>query len=380
MKPSARSGVAPFIVMDVLREANARAARGESILHLEAGEPGGPTPAPVAEAARRALEAGRIGYTEALGLPALRTRIARFYGERYGIDLDPERVVVTAGASAGFILAFLAAFDAGQRVALAEPGYPAYRNILSTLGIEPVALPTTRASHYQPTPAHLEPEQLDGLLIQSPANPTGAILTGAALEALLEAARARNLVTISDEIYHGITYGEPAETALAFDDTALVINSFSKYFAMTGFRIGWMIVPALLLRPIERLSQNLFISPNALSQHAAMGAFEAIPELEARVQAYARNRTVLLAALARSGIPALPPDGAFYIYADVARLTNDATALGATLLAETGIAATPGTDFGGPTAQTALRFSFAGAEDEVREAAQRLVGYFGGKL
>jgi aspartate/methionine/tyrosine aminotransferase len=377
MKPSVRSGVAPFIVMDVLREANARAAAGEAIFHLEAGEPGGLTPAPIAEAARRALDTGRIGYTEALGLPALRARIARFYGERYGVDVAPERVIVTAGASAAFILAFLAAFDAGARVALAEPGYPAYRNILSTLGLQPVALNTTRATRYQPTSAHLDDAgPLEGLLVQSPANPTGAVLTRAELKALTERAKERALWLISDEIYHGITYGLTAETALAFDDGAITINSFSKYFGMTGFRIGWMIVPEPLIRPIERLTQNLFISPNSLSQYAALGAFEAIPELEARVAAYARNRAVLLKALAQGGVDALPPDGAFYIYADVSRFTNDSTALAAELLAKTGVAATPGTDFGGEAAHSALRFSFAGAEAEVKDAAARLSRFF----
>ena len=379
MKVSKRSEVAPFIVMDVLRDANARAAAGAEIFHLEAGEPGGPTPAPIAEAARRALDSGRIGYTESLGLPPLRARIARFYGERYGLDLAAERVIVTAGASAGFILAFLALFDAGERIALAEPGYPAYRNILSMLGLEPVALPTTRETRYQPTPAHLDGAgPLDGLLVQSPANPTGAVLSGAELKVLAEAARARSIPFIADEIYHGITYGQTAETALAFDDEAVVINSFSKYFSMTGFRIGWMIVPQPLVRPIERLAQNLFISANALSQHAAMAAFDAIPELEARVQAYARNRAVLLTALDESGIPALPPDGAFYIYADVSHVTNDAAALAAELLARTGVAATPGADFGSPAAHTTLRFSFAGAESEVKAAAERLTSFFRG--
>lgn len=377
MQISKRSTVAPFIVMDVLREANARAASGQTIFHLEAGEPGGGTPAAIAEAARRALDSGRIGYTEALGLPALRARIAQFYRERYDYSVDPNRVVITAGASAGFILAFLAAFDAGARVGLAEPGYPAYRNILSTLGVEPVTIHTNRAARYQPTPEQLAKcGPLDGVLVQSPANPTGALLRPNELEALAGAAKARNLWFISDEIYHGITYGPRAETALRFHDDAIIINSFSKYFAMTGFRIGWMIVPEILVRTIERLTQNLFISPNSLSQFAALGAFDAISELEGRVAAYARNRAILLEALAACALAPLPPDGAFYIYADAARHTNDAAELAATLLSETGIAVTPGADFGGPEAQTTLRFSFAGAESEVRDAALQLRTYF----
>jgi aspartate/methionine/tyrosine aminotransferase len=362
--------------MDVLRAANARAAKGDAVYHLEAGEPGGGPPEKVLEAARRALGDGRLGYTESLGIPVLRARIARFYGERYGLDLSPGRVIVTAGASAGFLLAFLACFDAGARIALAEPGYPAYRNILTSLGLHVVALPATQESRYQPTPHHLEAAgALDGLLVQSPANPTGAMLPAPALAALIDAAHARDLWFIADEIYHGITYGAPAPTALAYSNEAIVINSFSKYFAMTGFRIGWMIVPDALLRVVERLAQNYFICANALSQIAALAAFDDIPALEARVAGYGRNRAVLLDALGRAGIPALAPDGAFYIYADVGGLTKDAARFAADLLATTGVAVTPGIDFGGASANTAIRLSFAGSEAEITEAATLLARF-----
>jgi aspartate/methionine/tyrosine aminotransferase len=363
--------------MDVLREANARAAAGETIFHLEAGEPGGGPPPKALEAARRALGGTALGYTESLGIPALRARIAKLYGERYGLDLSPSRVIVTSGASAGFLLGFLACFDVGARVALAEPGYPAYRNILTSLGIEVVELATTRADHYQPAPHHLDlAGPLQGLLVQSPANPTGAMLSAGELAALIAAARERDLWFIADEIYHGITYGASAATALAYAPDAIVINSFSKYFAMTGFRIGWMIVPERLVRVIERLAQNYFISASALSQHAALAAFEETASLEARIAGYGRNRTVLLQALERAGIPALPPAGAFYIYADVSRLTQDSVKLAAEILAKTGVAVTPGADFGGPEAHTSLRLSFAGNEAEIREAAGRLVAFF----
>lgn len=360
--------------MDVLKAANARAAAGEAVVHLEAGEPGGETPAAVRAAAEAALSTGRLGYTEPLGMPSLRARIAAFYGERYGITVSAERVIVTAGASAGFILGFLALFDPGERVALAEPGYPAYRNILSVLGLEPVALACEPATGYQPTPAHLaSATPLAGLIIQSPANPTGAMLDAPSLAALSRTCAARGIRLISDEIYHGITYGAPAETALAHSPDAVVINSFSKYFCMTGWRIGWMIVPEVLVRPIERLAQNLFISPNALSQYAALAAFDARDELDRRVQAYGRNRGRLLGALARSGLRRVaPPQGAFYLYADISNLTNDSERFAADMLAECGVAATPGTDFDRARGVRTLRFSFAGSEEAIADASSRL--------
>lgn len=374
MRISKRGRVAPFQVMDVLSTANALAQGGETIFHLEAGEPGGPMPAKVREAVARALADERIGYTEPLGLPALRKRIAAYYGERYACDVPASRIVITAGASAGFILAFLAAFDVGDRVAAGVPGYPAYTNILEVLGLEAVALTTTRHTRFQPTAHQLETaENLAGVIIQSPANPSGTTLTAEELAALCAAARARDITFISDEIYHGITFGVHAQTALHDNDEAIVINSFSKYFCMTGWRIGWMVVPDALVRPIECLAQNLFISPNALSQYAALGAFDADLELRSRVDHYRENRDILLAALDGVGIgDIVVPDGGFYLYCDVSRFTNDSEALCKTLLRETGVATTPGTDFDRVEGRRTLRLSFAGDTASVTGAAKSL--------
>lgn len=374
MRISRRGQVAPFQVMDVLSTANALALSGETVFHLEAGEPGGPMPVRVREAAERALADQRIGYTEPLGLPALRSRIAAYYGERYDCDVAPSRVVITAGASAGFILAFLAAFDVGDRVAAGVPGYPAYTNILEVLGLEAVALTTTSHTRFQPTARQLETaHDLAGVIVQSPANPSGTMLTASELADLCGTARDRDIAFISDEIYHGITFGAPAETALRHYDEAIVINSFSKYFCMTGWRIGWMVAPEALVRPIECLAQNLFISPNALSQYAALGAFEADDELQARVEHYRQNRDILLNALNGVGIgDIVVPDGGFYLYCDVSHFTNDSEAFCKILLRETGVATTPGTDFDRVEGRRTLRLSFAGDTASVTGAASTL--------
>lgn len=372
----------PFIVMDVLAAANERQAAGENILHLELGQPAAGAPRKVIEAARAALDRAALGYTEALGLPALRAAIARHYRARYGIVVPPQRIVATVGSSGGFLLAFLALFDAGARVALAAPAYPAYRNILRALDLEPVLLPAGPESGFQPTPeliaAAAEAAPLHGLIVASPANPTGALLDRAALDALAAACRARDIRLISDEIYHGLTYGRPAETALAVDAEAVVINSFSKYFAMTGWRIGWMVVPEALLRPVERLAQNLFISAPTLSQIAAIAAFEAEEELEANRAVYAANRDLLLEELPRAGFgPLSPAEGAFYVYADIRRLSNDSTAFCQQMLRHAGVAAVPGVDFDPERGHAYVRFSFAGQSAELREAARRLKAWLG---
>ena len=294
------------------------------------------------------MDAGPIGYTEAHGVLALRERIAALYGERYGLTPPIERVVVTTGGSAGLILAFLAAFDAGDRVALANPGYPAYRNTLQALGLEPVLLPTTGETRFQPTVAMLEAlkQPIQGLIVASPSNPTGTMLPRRTLEAVTAFCHGRGIRVVSDEIYHGITYGEPATSVAAFSNSAVVINGFSKYFAMTGWRLGWMVVPEDLTRAVERLAQNLFISPPGLSQRAALAAFDCREELEANVVRYARNRSVVQQALPAAGFGALAPcDGAFYAYADVSGLTDDSEEFCQRMLAECGVAATPGIDF-----------------------------------
>ncbi|MBM6595830.1 pyridoxal phosphate-dependent aminotransferase [Microvirga pudoricolor] len=369
--------VSSFLAMDVLSAAAAKERRGDSVIHMEVGQPSAPAPRAAREAAKAALEAGRIGYTEALGIAPLRERIARHYREAYGVDVAPERVIVTTGSSAGFVLAFLSLFDAGQRVAITAPGYPAYRNILEALGIEPATIPLSKADGWIMTASAIEKAYADkpfhGVLAMSPANPSGTMIGRDALGALGAACRRMGLWFVSDEIYHGLTYAAPATTALETDDDAVVINSFSKYYCMTGWRIGWIVVPERLVRPVERLAQNLYISPPYLSQVAALAAFDAVDELEEVRAGYARNRELLLNELPRIGLSEMHPvDGAFYIYADVARYTNDSIAFSKRMLDETGIAATPGLDFDPIEGSHYLRLSFAGSENDCRETVARL--------
>jgi aspartate/methionine/tyrosine aminotransferase len=375
LKVARRGMVPPFIVMDVLRSANRRAAAGEAVLHLEVGQPGTPAPRAVLEAAERALKSDRLGYTDALGIPPLRTAIADHYRMAYGVTVDSENVVVTAGSSGAFVLAFLAAFDAGDRVALASPGYPAYRNILHALGITVADLPVGPETNFQPTPEILRElrEPVDGLIIASPSNPTGTMIARDELKRLADYCHSQGIRLVSDEIYHGITYGEPAETALAFNRETIVVNSFSKYYSMTGWRLGWMVLPPDLLRPVECLAQNVFISPPTLSQLAAIAAFSCRDELDGHVRRYARNRTLLLDELPEAGFDRLAAaEGAFYLYADVSALTNDSEAYCQRILAETGVAVTPGMDFDPLRGNRSLRFSFAGTEADMAEAARRL--------
>jgi len=372
--------VAPFLAMDVLAAAAAKERRGDRVVHMEVGQPSAPAPRAAREAAKAALEAGRIGYTEALGIAPLRERIARHYAEAYGVAVAPERVVVTTGSSAGFVLAFLSLFDPGQRVAITAPGYPAYRNILEALGLEPVTIPLTKADGWIMTAGAVERAQaerpLHGVLAMSPANPSGTMIGRKPLADLGDTCQRLGLWFVSDEIYHGLTYDAPAATALASDEDAVVINSFSKYYCMTGWRIGWIVVPPRLVRPLERLAQNLYISPPSLSQVAAVAAFEAADELEAVKAAYARNRALLLNELPRLGIGDMHPvDGAFYVYADLARYTNDAIAFCRRMLDEAGVAATPGVDFDPLEGTHYVRFSFAGSEEDCREAVARLRGW-----
>jgi len=378
MKISRRSAVDPFIVMDVMEAARRREAAGASVIHMEVGQPGTPAPRLAVEALERALRSDALGYTVALGLPALRERIARLYRDWHGLDVPAERIAVTTGSSAGFLLSFLSLFDAGDRVAIADPGYPSYRNILKALNLEPVRLEAGPNTRFQPTPGLIdaieaESGPVQGLLTASPANPTGTMLDLADLTALAAACAARGAAFISDEIYHGISYGEPAHTALEVTDDVFVVNSFSKYFSMTGWRIGWLVVPESHVRTVERLAQNLFIcAPNA-SQVAALGALEAEEELEANVTVYARNRDILLEELPKAGIGAFAPcDGAFYLYADISDLTDDSRAFCDRMLAEAGVAATPGHDFDPVRGARTMRFSFARSTPEIIEGARRL--------
>jgi aspartate/methionine/tyrosine aminotransferase len=376
LKVSRRGQIPPFIVMDVMRAANERAAAGADVLHLEVGQPATGAPAGVIAAAQAALGSDTLGYTEAFGLPALRERIAGHYRDTYGIAVDPARIVLTTGSSGAFVLAFLAAFEAGDRVALAAPSYPAYRNILTALGLIPVELAAGSAERYQATVELVRNcrEPIDGLIVASPANPTGTMLSPAELAGLARYCAASGIRLVSDEIYHGLTYGGvAAATAVAFSEDAIVVNSFSKYFSMTGWRLGWMIVPQSLLRAVECLAQNFFISPPSLSQHAALAAFDCHAELQGNLARYAENRAVLLSELPQAGFDRLAPaDGAFYLYADIGHLTNDSVEFCRRMLVETGIACTPGTDFDRARGHAALRISFAGSTATIAEAARRL--------
>ena len=372
--------------MDVMRDATAierDPANKQRIIRLEVGQPSTPAPRLVRDAAAHALVHERLGYTDALGLPKLRARIARHYRERYKADVSDERVVITSGSSGGFVLAFLACFDAGARVAISEPGYPAYRNILTALGLVPVGIPVGPETRWSMTPdlidaAERERGPIAGVLVASPANPTGTMLTPDALAALTASCADKGRWFISDEIYHGISYGMSEATALTSSPDAIVANSFSKYYSMTGWRLGWLVVPDRLVRPMECLAQNLFISPPAIAQEAAIAAFDASDELDTNVAVYAANRDLLLEALPAAGLEHFAPaDGAFYLYADVsallaARGNMDSVEFCRRMLHETGIAATPGYDFDPARGGQTVRFSFAGATADMAEAASRL--------
>ncbi len=377
IKPSLRSDVPPFMVMDVMAAAARIEDAGGRVIHMEVGQPAAPAPATAIAAARTALAAGRIGYTATLGIPSLRARIARHYADAYGMPIDPSRVIVTTGSSGGFILAFLALFEPGDRVAIALPGYPPYRHTLAALGCEPVLIECTQATRWAITPdmllaAHRR-APLKGVLIGSPANPTGTMMTAPALRDLIDAAEGEGIAFISDEIYHGLDYAFAAETAIRLSDNAVIINSFSKYFCMTGWRIGWMVVPEPLIRPVERLQGNLAISVPTLSQIAAEAAFDGRAEMEAVKHGYEENRRILLDGLPKAGFDKfLPVDGAFYLYADVSRFSDDSFAFAKRMLEETHVAATPGVDFDPLRGKSFIRFCYAGSAAEMHEAVERI--------
>jgi len=377
LRASRRGLVPPFIAMDVLRAANEREAAGADVIHLEVGQPGSPAPEPVLEAARRALASERIGYTDALGIARLREAIAASYQAQYGIAVDPDEVVVTTGSSAAFQLAFLAAFEPGDRVGLAVPGYPAYRNILTALGIEPVLIAVGENAHYQPTPELLaDAGSLDGLIVASPANPTGTMIGAADLARLTGYCGDHGIRLVSDEIYHGITYETAATTARAHGREAIIINSFSKYYSMTGWRLGWMLVPPDLARSVECLAQNFYISPPALSQIAALPVFGCRAELDGHVARYRVNRDLLIRTLSAAGLTRFAPaEGAFYLYVDISRLTRYSEDFCRRLLTETGVAVTPGLDFDPIDGGGWVRLSFAGSTEDIAEAAHRLTGW-----
>jgi len=380
IRPSARSDVPPFMVMDVMAAAARIEAAGGRVIHLEVGQPAAAAPTSAIAAAHAALASGRLRYTETLGIASLRARIARHYHETYGVAIDPARVVVTTGSSAGFVLAFLALFEPGDRVAIALPGYPPYRHILSALGCEAVAIETTQATRWAITPEMLmaahRKAPLKGVLVASPANPTGTMMTAAALRDLIVAAESEGIRFISDEIYHGLDYAFAAETAARLSDSCVIINSFSKYFCMTGWRIGWMVVPEPLVRPLDRLQGNLAVSVPTLSQIAAEAAFEGRAEMEAVKHGYEENRRILLDGLPKAGFDKfLPVDGAFYLYADVSRFSNDSFEFAKQMLMQTHVAATPGVDFDPLEGRHFIRFCYAGAAAEMHETVERLANW-----
>jgi aspartate/methionine/tyrosine aminotransferase len=365
------------MVMDVVAAAARLEAAGRRVIHMEIGQPAARAPAPALAAARAALASSDLAYTQSLGLPSLRARIARHYAERYGLDIGASRIVITTGSSAAFLLAFLAMLEAGDRIAVANPGYPPYSNVLSALGCEAVPVETSAATRFAIAPADLiashRGRRLRAVLVASPANPTGTMMTADALGALIAAATAEGIAFISDEIYHGLDYAFSAPTALAFSRDAVVINSFSKYFCMTGWRVGWMVVPEALVRPIERLQQNLAISVPTLSQIAAEAAFEGIAEMEAVKRGYEVSRRLLIERLPGAGLKSFPPmDGAFYLYADVAHLCDDSFAFASRMLQETGVAVTPGADFDRVNGRRFIRLCYAGAAADVAEAVERI--------
>lgn len=376
MRVSTRSQVDPFIVMDVMAAASQAEAAGRHIIHMEVGQPGTGAPQGATEALARAMAEGPLGYTVALGLPALRARIAQMYGEWYGVDLNPDRVVITPGSSGAFILAFTALFDTGDRVGIGAPGYPSYRQILSALALQPVDLQTAPENRYQPVAADLEGQDLAGLMVASPANPTGTMLDKPSMASLIEAVQGQGASFISDEIYHGIEYHKKAVTALEISDDLYIINSFSKYFSMTGWRVGWMVVPEDHVRVVERLAQNMFICAPHAAQVAALAAMECEEELQANMTVYHANRDLMIAGLKEAGFTEIaPPDGAFYVYADVSKITDDSRSFAAEVLEKAGVAVTPGLDFDPVRGHGTLRFSYARSTADIEEGLMRLKAF-----
>ena len=375
--PSARSNVDPFLAMDVVAKAAQLSADGHDIISMAVGQPGAPAPKSALEAAANTLKAGKIGYTSAPGISGLRRRIARHYLDTYGIEVDPARIFVTTGSSAGFVLSFLSMFDKGARIAVPSPGYPAYRNIIKALSMEPVEIRTGEESRWTLN-AHLlkrahHDRPIDGVLFANPNNPNGTMLAEPEFNKLIMCAGELAIRFISDEIYHGLTYEYEGTCALKFTDDVIIINSFSKYFCMTGWRIGWMIVPHTLTRTIDRLQQNLYICAPEISQIAAQAAFDGMEEMEKVKQGYVKNRSLFLERLPKLGITNIQPvDGAFYAYGDISPMSNNSIDLATEILDKTGVAVTPGVDFDLERGKTWMRFSFAGEYERMVEAFDRL--------
>ena len=373
MRKSNRGNVDPFIVMDVMENARKAEEKGENVVHMEVGQPG--TPAPI-EAQRQLIEKMKndsMGYTVALGIPELRQRISQLYGNWYNLDLNPNRIIITSGSSAGFILSFSSLFDAKDRVGICSPGYPSYRQILKAQDLEPVLIETKFENNFQPFSKDLKDINLSGVLIASPANPTGSMLNYNQLEGLINTSLENNISFISDEIYHGIEYEKKATTALQITNQCYVINSFSKYFSMTGWRVGWMVVPEDHIRQIERLAQNMFICAPHASQIAALHALDCEDELKNNLNVYKENRKLMIKGLKDSGFTKISsPDGAFYIYADVSKFCNDSLEFANRVLKEAKVAITPGLDFDPKRGNSSIRFSYARSTEDIIKGLDKL--------
>ncbi len=373
MKNSQRSIIDPFIVMDIMERAHSIEQKGQTVVHMEVGQPGTSAPKAAKDFLKATMEDNPMGYTVALGLPDLRKKIAELYGEWYGVDLDWNRVIITGGSSAGFILAFTALFDKLDKVGLANPGYPSYRQIMKALNLEPVLIDTTEKNKFQPTLSDLISHNINGLLIASPGNPTGCMIEREPLEALIDYCKDKKVSLISDEIYHGIQYDVQPSTMLEFSDSCYIINSFSKYFSMTGWRIGWIIVPKEHVRIVERIQQNMFICASHASQILALGAFEGRMELEKNLETYQTNRKKLLAALPELGFNNIaPPDGAFYLYIDIGEFSSDSYDFAKKMLDIGGVALTPGIDFDPINGKSKIRISYARSTPEILMGIERI--------
>ena len=378
LKASMRGQVPPFIVMDVMREANNLETKGRDILHLEVGQPGTGAPKGVIDCISKKISE-QLGYTDAFGLRQLRVRIAQHYLDYYNLTVAADRIAITTGSSAAFVLSFVAAFDPGETVAIVSPGYPAYRNILTSLGLTVAEISVGPETNFELTLDLLEaiPGPIDGLIIASPSNPTGTMISKDHLEKICDYCFSKNIRLVSDEIYHGITFGDIAQTALKFNNNSIIVNSFSKYFSMTGWRVGWCVLPEDLIRPVECLSQNFYISAPTLSQYGALAAFGCTEELELNVKRYAINRKILLQALPKAGFSELATtDGAFYIYANIEKFDEKSPEFCSRTLNELGVAITPGIDFDPLNGAKYVRFSFSGRTEDIQEASRRLISWY----
>ena len=376
MRISNRSNVDSFIVMDVMEQARQEEESGRNIVHMEVGQPGTPAPTGAIKALSKKMKTDSLGYTVALGLPFLRNKISELYKKWYNLELNPDRVIVTSGSSGAFLLAFTSLFDKGSKVGIGAPGYPSYRQILKALDIDPIIIKTTYEDKFQITSNSIFGRKLDGVLVASPANPTGSMLNFGSLKALIEKCNNNEISFISDEIYHGIEYKEKAVSALQVTDDCYVINSFSKYFSMTGWRIGWMVVPESHVRQVERLAQNMFICAPHASQIAAAGALESFSELEENLKVYKTNRDLMMRGLSGAGFTDIaPPDGAFYIYADISKFSDDSLGFSKDMLKTAGVAITPGLDFDSERGNTTIRFSYARSTDEIKDGIERILKF-----